>query len=753
MSVNPDDKVKYGYLDDNQAQRPFRWKIIPLVLCVLFLCGGWFFLNEKIIFGENWISETYDHVGWRTNEGGTQTHGAWDLEAHIWKSEFVIEHWPHVLWNPYWYLGMPLFKYYQVGFYAVHIAVIQLFDLHPAYAANIIVIVGLLLATLAMFLLCLRISRNYLLSAMLSFFLLANTFLTLRSYGWEPITVVFLWLFPVSLLVFLRQPLRPFRVWMIIALTLSYLAHPLIWFALCMTMGIYLFAILISASRHTGERIEHHSPLTQYVVLVLSSLLLGGFQSVAQFTYHQVTSGAHMGVSYLPFYHIMHNVLPFKDFFFSFGNLRGPGPVVLLAFILLFVIVALAYAQSQNRRSSTPLVRNYAMIIGFSSVTIVMVSFYFMGAFNLFPMNILGSVQYHRMIPEFIILSAGLIASLYVLVRSRIAKVLYYGSIVVCMVAAFVVLYGVQLDWQTISSISDKPELLHEKIPGRISMPYTEQSLSVRNSFTNQHQIYGYYEQGITNSYVDEMFSVSSGFHNAELTTLYLQAAGVTRLYVNQADTIRNEEVRRQLSGELLYVEQNERYAYFFIPIPDPSLAQAVSYAQAEEVLLLTPGCRVMFQEEYCGSEGQEFVARDLFEQRYLRAYVDMLETPYEAKAEFVMVNPDNYHITVRNATTDTAVVIKMTDDSSWRAFVNGQPLEIQTIGPDFMIVHPGIAGEYTLLLQYRLNTEHVVGLFLSAITFILLSGYFLFYRRRIVSVVNDDLGDLHMHDNGRASS
>ncbi len=744
-----DTDYRFGYLDENQRASKFKWRIVPLLLCLLFLSGSWFFLTEKIIFGDNYISETYDHVGWRTNEGETPTHGAWDLEAHIWKSEYILEHWPHVLWNPYWYLGMPLFKYYQAGFYVVHVGVIKIFGLHPAYAANMIIIVGLLLAVFATFLLCLRISGRYILSAMLSFFLLSNTFLTLRSFGWEPITVVFLWLFPLSLLVFLRQPLRPFRIWMIVVLTASYLAHPLIWFALCMTLGLYLFVISVSASRARTQGIAHHNVLTQYVALVISSLLLGGFQSAAQFTYSQVTSGAHMGVSYLPFYHVMHNVLPVSEFFFSFGNLRGPGPIVLLAFILLFVLVALAVKRPKSNStadSSTPLVVHYAMSFALSVVLVVMVVFYYFAALNIFPMNILSSVQYHRMIPEFMIISAALIASLYTLARTRAIKILYYGAIVACLLASVVVMFGVQADWQTIDNLDDKPEMIFEDVPGRISMPYTEQSLAVRNSFTSQHQVYGYYEQGITNSYADEMFSVSSGFHTAEHTILYLQAAGVTRLYVNKANTIRNEQVRNQLSGDLLYVDANERYSYFHIPIRDPSLAQAVPISEVEQVLSLEPGCRVMFQETYCGSVGQEFVARDLLEQQYLRAYVNMLERDYEATAEFIMDNPDNYRIVVRDATEDTAVVIKMTDDRSWQATVDGQRVEIRTIGPDYMVVHPNRFGEYTIHLKYRLNIEHIVGGVLSIITFFVLLGFF-FFRRRIPRTYENERGDLFVEN------
>jgi hypothetical protein len=721
-------EYRYGYLDDSQNDRPFRWKVLPLIFALLFLSGSWLLLNQKILFGSNWMSETYDTVDWRTNEGNLQTYGAWDLEAHVWKSMFIMENWPNVLWNPYWYLGMPLFKYYQPGFYAVHIGTVMAFDLNPAQAANMIVIFGHLAAVLMTFFLCLRVSRRYLVSALCAFFLLANTFLSLRSYGWEPITVVFLALFPLGLLVFLRQPLRPFRFWMVMVLTISYLMHPLIWFSLCMTIGIYLFALSI-ASSHRHDDVGRHHVLTKYFVLVICSLLLGAVQSVAQFSYEQVTSGAHMGVKYLPFYHVPTNVITMQDFFFDYMNLKGPGPIVMLAFLFLIVFSVIHwhdkrrdYRAGRERRETIfhPVLRGFALTV------FVMVLFYYLEAFNIFPMNFLRSVQYHRIIPEFIIVSAALIAAMAVIVSTRRMKVFYYGTLFSFVIGGFLVLYTIQGHWATVPSIEEKPEFFTEDIPGRISMTYTEQSLSVRSSFTKHPQVYGYYEQGVTNSYADELFSVSSGFHNESVTTLYLRAADVSRLYVNREAGARNEITQLRFNGTLPYTDQNYRYAYYSIPLANPSFAQAVPGEEADYVLSLKPGCRELFKEEYCGSVGEEFVSKDLAEQEYLTAYVNMLENPYDPHAEFTMVNPDYYSIDMRNATTDTAVVIKMTRDDAWRATADGKRLEIEDIGPDFMLVRPGLEGDYNVRLVYTMPKEHIIGAVISVITFIGLCLYFI---------------------------
>jgi|GEM_PF-2674811 len=763
--VKMERDYRYGYLDDSLNNRPFRWRPIFLILAIIFLVVCWLFLTQKILFGDSWLSATYDNIDWRTNEGNLQTYGAWDLEAHIWKSEFIMENWPNVMWNPYWYLGMPLFKYYQPGFYAAHIAVIQVFGVDSARAANLLIIFGHLAAVLLTFLLCLRISRRYFVASLVAFFLLANSFMSLRSYGWEPITVVFLALYPLGLLVFLREPLRPFRFWMAISLAAAYIMHPLIWFSLCMTIGLYLFTIAISASK--GEKtpangIAKHKIFTQYTFLVLSSLLLGGFQAVNQFSYNQVTSGAHMGIKYLPLYHVTFNIITLKEFLFDYNNLKGPGPIIGLALLFLIVFVTIDIFRRRKERksishesrqsnkqevrhnttlaSNSPadtsptfpprisLLRN-TFIYGFAFILFIMILFYYFEYFNFFPMNLLRSIQYHRIIPEFIIAAACLIAALSTQLRSKRIKVFYYLSLISFVIGGLVIIYTIQLHWETAPSINEKPEFINEKIPGRISMPYTEQSLSVRNSFTRQPQIYGYYEQGITNPYTDEMFSVSSGFHNANLTILYLRSADVSRLYINREAGVRNIALQQLLNGTLPFTEGNERYAYFSIPIGNPSFAQAVPTGETEYVASLEPQCRVLFHQEYCGSEGEEFVSKDYSEARYLQAYVNMLENHYEnynASAEFTMIDPDHYRIDVENSTVDTAVVIKMTNDRSWDARIGTDKLVISDVGPGFMIVHPQRSGKYTIALTYKTPIEYIIGMALTVMTFIGLCVYFI---------------------------
>ncbi|HLG24544.1 MAG TPA: hypothetical protein VI564_06465 [Candidatus Nanoarchaeia archaeon] len=727
--IKNSDYRSYGYNDSELTGKEIPWRLkhwISLALAICLIIGLWLALDQKLLFGKDWLSETYDNPDWHTNEGNLHTYGAWDLETHIWKTEYLMKNFPNYQWNPYWYLGMPLLKYYQSGFYMLHWLVISITHLTAAKSALLMIIFSHLIATFLTFLLCYKVSKRIWISALCSSFVIANTFISLRSYGWEPITVIFLFLYPLGMLLFLKEPLRPFRFWLILTLGISYISHPLLWFSLCMFMGVYL--LLIAARHNTEKNALNNHYILQFIGVVILSLFIGGIQFVPQITYQQATSGAHMGVKYLPYYQVPFNIIPLKDFFFDAGNLKGPGPVVMIAFFLLIIFAYLQYFA--HRKEKMKRLHSHELISGLAATLFLMVLFYYLELYDVFPMNLLRSIQYHRIIPEFVITAAVLVAALSQVAYTYRQKVMYYAMLVTFMLASGIIIYLIQTHWVTTDSISAKPEFITDKFEGRISFPYTDQSLSVRSSFTQIPQSYGYYEQGITNTFNDEIFSVSSGFHNADNTILYLKAANVARLYVNMEEGERDRIMRSRVNQSLHFVKvNNSRYSYFEIPLKDASFVQSVDVSKAAEVQKLKLGCRVIFQEKYCGSRGEEFVSTDSEEIKYITQYVGLLEEPYSPKASMQMENPNDYSIKVKGANVSTGVVMKMTYDKDFIATVNGKKVPIEDFGPDFMLISPNISGDYTISLEYRMGTSYIFGISLSIITILALSVYFSVHR------------------------
>jgi hypothetical protein len=721
---------KYGYNDPNLVKER-KTKTISIVLAILFISLVWLVLDYKLLFGDDWISPTYDNEDWKTNEGGLHTFGAWDIETHIWKVEYIYENFPNYQWNPYWYLGMPLLKYYPFGFYVISLLGMLLFGLSAARAVLYLIIFGHLLATLLTFVLCYKLSRRVWASAFLSIFLLASTFITLRSYGWEPVSVAFIFFYPLGLLFFLKSPLQPFRLSVILILTLSYLSHPLIFFALCMTFGLYLFSIAIRKKEISSEQKNPHA-IWSYFAAVIVSLFIGAVQFFPQMSYEQVTSGAHMGVSYIPFYHVPFNVINIFDFMLDAGNLKGPSLIVMIAFLLVIIFGIWNWKQNKKEKiEKHKKIFGNELISGLLFVLTMMVLFYYLEMFNIFPMNYLRSIQYHRIIPEFIIASAAFIAALSNILDTKEKKIIYYSVIIIFMIASFFVIYNVQLKWQTESNISNSQEFIYDDFDGRITFPYTSQSLAVRSSFRNIPQVYGYYEQGITNAYADEIFSVSSGFHDAETSLIYLKSVNVKRMYINMQEGQRDEIVFVLFKEKLNFTyNEGERYGYYEIPLKNPGFAQAIDREKAEKIKELEPGCRVFFKEKHCGSVKEEFVSVDTEETKYLEQYNALIEEDYFAIAEIEMINPEFYKISVKNASVNSAVIIKMTHDKDFRAFLEGNGIEIYSIGPDFMIIYPEKSGDYVIDLEYTTTKVLVYGGIVSVVSMILVIIFFIFRKK-----------------------
>src|SRR3989344_3457598 len=175
----------------------------------------------------------------------------------------------------------------------------------------------------------------------------------------------------------------------------------------------------------------------------------------------------------------------------------------------------------------------------------------------------------------------------------------------------------------------------------------------------------------------------------------------------------------------------NSRYAYYEIPLNNYEFAQAVNGEAIEDLQKYRPECREMFKDMYCGSFKEEFVARDPAEREYLQRYVDIINTPNDANAQIEMVNPDRYVVHVTNADVDTYVIVKMTYDKDFTANVNGEKLEIDDVGPYFMLLKPGKQGDYDIELAYNVSKTIIIGGITSGVSLLVLIIVFAMIRNK----------------------
>ena len=88
--------------------------------------------------------------------------------------------------------------------------------------------------------------------------------------------------------------------------------------------------------------------------------------------------------------------------------------------------------------------------------------------------------------------------------------------------------------------------------------------------------------------------------------------------------------------------------------------------------------------------------------------------------ATYSMPNRDQIVISVSNATVDTAILVEMSFDERWHADIDGKPVPISPIGPDFMMTSPQATGNYQLVLDLQQSGGELVGYLLTLITVVL---------------------------------
>jgi len=105
-----------------------------------------------------------------------------------------------------------------------------------------------------------------------------------------------------------------------------------------------------------------------------------------------------------------------------------------------------------------------------------------------------------------------------------------------------------------------------------------------------------------------------------------------------------------------------------------------------------------------------------------LKAYVDLVEGPNDgAECKYEIRRANEITIEVSNSKEDTALLVKMTYDDSWKAFVGNAEISIAAAGPYFMLLHPNLTGSYQIRLTYVHSVYESMGLAITAGTLLVI--------------------------------
>ena len=220
------------------------------------------------------------------------------------------------------------------------------------------------------------------------------------------------------------------------------------------------------------------------------------------------------------------------------------------------------------------------------------------------------------------------------------------------------------------------------------------------NVFTNVPQVRGGSDQGSTNPWWMRMaFEMDNG-EDGRLGVLWGRALGlryVTVVYSNADTTYHDYAFPSKFEGVLPLRYVYRGFAVFEVPLTQPELIQAVD------------------------SNIQGLVIKSVDDVEGLSKYVDVVEAASVAKCGYRFDAADGITVAVTGAVDSTAILIKMTFDQRWRAYVDGGEVAIAKVGPSFMLVKPMKSGSYKLELVCSKAFSEVVSIAISVVTIILI--------------------------------
>jgi len=221
-------------------------------------------------------------------------------------------------------------------------------------------------------------------------------------------------------------------------------------------------------------------------------------------------------------------------------------------------------------------------------------------------------------------------------------------------------------------------------------------------------------------------YQINTG-SNSSLAVLWCKALNIRFVVVNYPnastpypDYVFPQKFEGTLPLRLLY----KGFGIFEVPLARPELVQAVRQDDFERLQPIS----------------------SVLDYRSLKAYVDLVEgSNGGAECKYEILRANEITIEVSNSKEDTALLVKMTFDDGWKAFVNNNEISITAVGPHFMLLHPNLSGSYLIRLTYMRSMYELIGLTITVCTLLVIGIVitFRYFRRSpaLKSQTNQTLG------------
>lgn len=230
------------------------------------------------------------------------------------------------------------------------------------------------------------------------------------------------------------------------------------------------------------------------------------------------------------------------------------------------------------------------------------------------------------------------------------------------------------------------------------------------NVFSDVPQIRGGSDQGAIHPWWKEVtYQINTG-EEAEISILWAKALNIRYIvvsYPGSADAYQDYRYPGKFEGKLAKRYDNDGIAIFEVPLERPELAVAVDKARYPALPSL----------------------QDVLDGEGLKGYVQLIEgsTP----ADYRIINNDQLQIDNRE---DKAILVKMTYHKGWTATCEGRELPIERGPVGFMLIENEGAAPCTIELRHGRVWDEWLGYGVTGATLLALMGYGLsnLLRRRM---------------------
>ncbi len=619
------------------------------------------------------------------------------IEAgYISGTKFIVDHFPHLSWNPLWYLGYPFHLFYTPFLPYLIAAINSITAISIGSAYRLVVGSLYVLGPVTFFLFVRQLTRRRFTAfiAALSFSLLPSVAYLIgevrsvaSGFGYAPWRLVVLSLFgegphnsglaftPLAALFFLRLLKRPcLGNYILTAIMTSLVA--LIDLAALYGLAVILAVILL------GE-IVAGDPLKKLATTFYGALLTYG---LCAFWYN-------LSFIRAPFAYIAAGG---GDF--TFGALA---PLLVIGLPIIGGIV-LAFS---GREELQPLLVVAPWLLVFS---VIEAGWYYL--------EISLSPQPYRYIPELDMAFCMLLAIAVTWATDRLAArglpnalARPIGMTVVTALLISLPLPFLRQAWQIVSpnsTIEETPEYRMAKfLEGQVveeRVYVTGTNAFWLNVFTRVVQLRGGMDQGATNPWWAHVtYQINKG-EDGELAVLWAKALGLRYIVVNYPDsTVDYKDYQHPDKFEGLLPEVYRVRGDVVFEVPNCP-TEYVRPVYAEKLKSLSP-------------------IQDALDVENLRAYLSVVEEELpRSTVDYTWENND--HLVIQAKLEEgAALLVRMTYDSGWRASIDGQGVDIKRDPLSFMVIKPDEPGEYLIHLLHGRVWDEWLGYGVTGVTLLAL--------------------------------